>query len=169
MADSNELQNTSPAPVSQRSSILEYRKEIATMEQKTQEEYDKTIITLSGGALGVSFAFLKDVLGAGTINLPSMLMASWICWGLSVTSVIISYYLSQLALRAIIKLVDQCLVSCNFDPLYNSKPGGEYSTATSILNIVGGILFFAGVISIAIFVYYNLELIHAESPKPAAQ
>lgn len=94
-------------------------------------------------------------------------MGSWVCWGLSVTSVVVSYYLSQLALRAIMKLVDECLVSCNFDPLYNSNPGGKYSTATSLLNIAGGILFFAGVILIAIFVYHNLELIHAEPPKSA--
>ena len=42
-------------------SLREYRKELIQTVQKLNENYDKLIITLSGGALGLSLAFIKDI------------------------------------------------------------------------------------------------------------
>jgi len=41
-------------------SLQEYRTHLVAAEQKAQEDYDKTVISLSGGALGISFAFIVD-------------------------------------------------------------------------------------------------------------
>jgi hypothetical protein len=41
----------------------QYRALLVQTWQKTQDDIDKAILSLSGGALGVSFVFLKDIVG----------------------------------------------------------------------------------------------------------
>jgi hypothetical protein len=131
-------------------SLEQYRAHLVTAEQKAQEDFDKTIVSLSGGALGVSFLFLKDIVGAAPILHTRFLLASWICWGTSITSVLCSFFLSHLSLRRAINQVDT-------GKAYDEHVGGRYDFATAILNILGGVLFFLGVILIVLFVWYNLE------------
>lgn len=33
-------------------------------DQQAQTDYEKTVLSLSGGALGISFAFVKDIVGS---------------------------------------------------------------------------------------------------------
>ena len=39
----------------------QYRDNLQKIEGEMQSEYDKAVMTLSGGAIGISFAFIKDV------------------------------------------------------------------------------------------------------------
>jgi hypothetical protein len=41
-----------PVPVVPDPATAEYRKDLIALEQRAQEEYDNTLLTLSGGALG---------------------------------------------------------------------------------------------------------------------
>lgn len=77
----------------------EYRKHLAQLEAQSQDAYDKAVITLSAGALGVSLAFLRDIVGpAGTHDL-SLALVAWISWTVSLASVLWSFYSSRAALR----------------------------------------------------------------------
>jgi hypothetical protein len=87
-------------------SLQEYRAQLVAAEQKAQEDYDKTVASLSGGALGVSFVFLKDFVGSAQIHFSGFLLGAWICFGLSVTVVLFSFFSSNLGLRRAIKQVD---------------------------------------------------------------
>ena len=129
--------------------LNEYRKHLIVSEQKSQEDYDKTVIALSGGALGISFAFLKDYIGEGSINNVTNLLYAWASWGTSVTIVLISYYTSHLALRKAIAQVDE-------NKIMNERPGKCYSIITAILNALAGILFLVGVIFMIYFCSTNL-------------
>lgn len=131
-------------------SLKDYRKLLVAAEQKAQEDFDKTVLTLSSGALGISFAFIKDIVGDQPIIQPQFLLYSWIVWGISVTCVLISFYFSGQALRQAIKQVDA-------GKIHSQTPGGTYSKLTALLNALGGILFLAGVILIAIFISQNLR------------
>ena len=62
-------------------SLKEYRSHLILAEQKAQEDYDKTVVFLSGGALGISFAFVKDFIGTGPMVSQNWLIWAWICWG----------------------------------------------------------------------------------------
>lgn len=130
--------------------LLEYRSSLEKLEQKAQEDFDKTVLHLSGGALAISFAFIRDIIGVNTVINSLLLFLSWLCWGLSVTFILISYYTSHLALRKAIKQVDN-------EEIYQSKPGGIADHITAICNALGGILFIAGVVLINTFVRLNLE------------
>ena len=60
--------------------MAKYREWLVVAEQKSQENFDKTVLTLSGGALGISFAFLKDIVGPQPIILSVFLLTAWFAW-----------------------------------------------------------------------------------------
>ena len=130
--------------------LSDYRKHLLTAEQKSQEDFDKTVLSLSGGALGISFIFLKDVIGPNPIVQPGMLFTAWVAWGTSTFCVLASYYLSHLALRKTIKQIDSKTIRVE-------KTGGWYRPATAILNALGAILFLVGVCTITLFAAANLK------------
>jgi hypothetical protein len=153
--------NTTSTPSSQNSSssesaddptLAEYRRHLVAAEQKSQEDFDKTVLSLSGGALGISFIFLKDVLGNKPILDKNYLLISWVSWGLSSIAVLASFYFSHLALRRAIDQVDKGTIK-------NQRPGGCLSIATDILNASGAILFFIGVLLITLFASSNLTTV----------
>ncbi|QLQ26193.1 MAG: hypothetical protein HZT41_16260 [Dechloromonas sp.] len=129
--------------------MAEYRKWLVAAEQKSQEDFDKTVLALSGGALGISFAFLKDILGPQPIVLSGFLLAAWFAWAFSTFSVLISYYLSHLALRRAIGQVDD-------GTIFKRPPGGVFACLTAILNGTGAVLFLVGVCCITVFAVANL-------------
>lgn len=129
--------------------LNEYRNHLILAEQKAQEDYDKTIIALSGGGLGISFAFLENVVGTKAIVFPNLLFSSWICWAVSILCVLASYFTSHLALRRAIQQVDD-------GTIYEKRLGGCTDLITKVCNAAGGLLFFIGVILMASFVYKNI-------------
>ena len=136
--------------IKQSNDLAEYRKWLVAAEQKSQEGFDKTVLSLSGGALGISFVFLKDIIGPKEVVLWGFLLAAWLSWAFSTFSVLTSYYLSHLALRRAIFQVD-----CG--TIYSQKPGGVFNCWTAILNATGVVLFLVGVCCITVFAGANLS------------
>ncbi|MBI5962575.1 MAG: hypothetical protein HY863_03800 [Chloroflexi bacterium] len=129
--------------------LKEYRNQLVILEQKAQEDFDKTVLSLSSGALGVSFAFLKDVIGSAPVSVW-LLTIAWGSWALSSTSVLVSYYMSHKALRTAIEQVDA-------NKIRQEKPGRWFDKITGSLNFLGLILFVAGLVFMIWFVKLNLE------------
>ena len=140
--------STQPKPPLQ-DHLADYRKFLVTAEQKSQEDFDKAVLTLSGGALGISFTFLKDVVGTNPIAEPAFLISSWLLWAGSIFCVLFSYFLSHLSLRRAISQVDD-------KTIYRQKPGGNWATWTAWLNISGAILFVLGVFALTYFASSNV-------------
>lgn len=126
-----------------------YRTQLIDAEQKAQEDYDKTVLTLSGGALGVSFAFVKDILPSDSVVSQSILLLAWICWTLSIAFVLASHFSSQLALRKAISQVDEGTIRV-------ARTGGIYDLATALFNFLDGALFIAGALLMICFALANL-------------
>ena len=131
-------------------SELGYRKKLLEWEQKIGESYDKTLITLSGGALGLTIAFVKDIVGKDAIECVFLLLVSWIAWTVSLTSLLATLYFAQFAYRRTIEQLDA-------GTIYNETPGGGYTGVIHFLNAAGGIGFIIGVIAIVRFAYINLN------------
>ncbi len=130
--------------------LADYRKHLVAAEQKPQEDFDKTVLSLSGGALGISFVFLKDVIGPKPIDDPHFLFFAWVSWGFSTMCVLASYFMSHLALRRAIKQVDD-------GSIWKRKAGGPFRILTAVLNASGAVLFLVGVCSITLFASANLS------------
>ena len=129
--------------------ISDYRKTLQALEQKMQSEYDKAIMALSGGALGVSMTFLKDIVLDQGVHGGNFLLWAWICWGASVTSTLFSFYTSAQALRRAVQQTDD-------HAIYLEMVGGKLNCVTKILNFCAGALFMLGVILIVLFASHNL-------------
>jgi len=123
----------------------EYRNLLQELEMKAQEQYDKTVLMLSTGALSISFVFIKDIVKLNKITSTDLLVASWTCWAFSVSCVLISFYTSKQAMSKAIDDLDN-----------NVEERNKSNTATSILNILSGAFFVLGLIFIIIFVKKNL-------------
>lgn len=132
--------------------LKEYRQHLVVAEQKAQDAYDKTVLSLSGGALGISFAFIDKFLTGQNVTNNSCLVFAWFCWGLSVAIILASHFFSQRALRRAIKQVDA-------NQIYIRKPGGVFSVITDICNGTAGLLFVAGVVLMVLFVRGNIGAI----------
>ena len=78
---------------------VRYRESLEALKQKSQDSYDKTVLSLSAGALGLSFAFVKDIVGSWPPQAYAWLFAAWVSWGVGVTSALFSFLCSQRALR----------------------------------------------------------------------
>lgn len=129
--------------------IQEYRRTLQELEQQAQQSYDKTVLTLSGGALGVSFAFVSNIIGQSPVLWPAWLVVAWVSWGLSVTAVLFSFFFSHLALRKAVDQVDE-------ESIHRVRPGGAFDCITAVLNATGGGLFFLGVVSMVVFATHNM-------------
>lgn len=129
--------------------VSAYRSLLLNIEQKMQSDFDKAVMTLSGGALGISFTFLKEVVKATAIKSSGWLLCAWILWGASISCVLFSYFSSSLAMRKAISQTDE-------EKIYVEAEGGFFNKVTYVLNPAGGILFLLGIVAIALFMRWNM-------------
>ena len=133
---------------------LEYRQELKAhrlrcldTKSKNQNQYDASILSLSGGALGVSMIFVKDIIGH-PMHAPGFLFGAWVCWALSVVAVLVSF-------RAAIGSIDHEIQELDAGPMANSL-GGLQGRILATTNFLSGFLFFMGVLLMTCFVARNL-------------
>ncbi len=129
---------------------LAFRRHLVLAEQKAQDDYDKTVIALSGGALGISFAFIENFVDSSAMSATSCLFSAWVSWGLSLLLVLASFFSSHLALQKAIEQVDKD------DGTDKTDLGGFWNRMTKFANAAGGILFVVGLGFLLVFVRLNL-------------
>jgi hypothetical protein len=129
--------------------LSDHRLHLRDAAQKSQGEYDKTVLALSGGALGVSFAFLDKVIARGPTLHPWLLVAAWMCWAVSLTLVLFSHHVSRLALEKAIQQTDS-------GERCEDRPGGFWSVVLEVRNWGSGLVFVIGVIMMTAFVAFNM-------------
>ncbi len=151
-----------------------YRQSLIEAEKQGQDSFDKTVLSLSGGALGISFVFIKDIIGVGAIVLPHLLLAAWVCWALSMLAILVSFYTSNRALRKAIEQCDNGTIQRGpakpSDTPGCEPPGGYFAKVTKNLNLAGIVFLILGIAVMCAFVYFNLlqrEL--KDEPKQAEQ
>ena len=123
--------------------LKEYRNQIVELRQKAIEQYEKTLLTLSTGALALSVVFVKDIFKGNLESTSSFLHLAWACWILSVTLSLISFFISQLAYSKALSQIDD-------DLIYKEKPGGKYTGMIFRLNTLNGLVFLLGMIFISL-------------------
>ncbi len=126
----------------------DYRNNLIQAEQKSQDSYDKSIISLSGGALGISLIFYKDVIGSNAPIYHELLIWSWGIWAASIATVVVSYFLSRLSLRKAIEQTDK--------NDFSGGVGGWAAKWTSFANALSGVLFVSGIGLFITFSSYNI-------------
>ena len=77
----------------------QYLKALQESEFQAIDQFDKTVLTLTGGAFGVSFAFLKDIVRPDVVTPQNFLVAAWVFWCVTLSVNLTSFYFSHLAMR----------------------------------------------------------------------
>jgi hypothetical protein len=126
-----------------------YRTLLLKLEEKSQSTFDKTLVTLAGGALGVSLAFVKDLLGGYLPVAPAYLLTAWLLWTVSLASTLTSHYTSAGALRRAIRSLDRGEMA---------GPSNNWADKlTGLLNATALLSFLAGLVAAGVFVFHNLR------------
>lgn len=136
-------------PTGHSSALAEYRKGLVDAHQRSQSDFDKSLFSLSGGALGVSFAFVKNFLAGRPPASIQFLVVAWFCWVLSLALVLFSHYFSVEAIRRAVAQVDEGTIVAE-------RLGGWFGRTVRVLNALGGIGFIAGLIAMGVFVARNV-------------
>ena len=137
-----------------RQELLAYRNQLADIENTSQQQYDKYIMSLAGGAFGLSFTFANNFVGESP-NLTGLLVAAWISWGLTIAFGLFSFYASVLAARRLRAEVDRVLVSGAAGQLLPGASPDWASGLTHLLNVGAGVLFVVGIAALSLFVLFN--------------
>jgi hypothetical protein len=119
--------------------------------EKSQDAYDKLVIALSGGALGISMTLLKDFLGKGAFNRELVVLA-WLAWTLSLAAALWSSFYSVAANRQMAKEVSEQ----NKIPS-QKEANNAAGLLTQILNFVSGFFFVVGAFLIICFLAENIQ------------
>jgi hypothetical protein len=128
--------------------LAEYRRVVVAAMQKSQDDYDKAVLSLSGGALGLTFALFQKA--HQTRQCLVLLETAWILWTLSLVAILISFFTGREANRVAIKQVDTGTV-------YQSIVGGAWARSTTVLNWCGGIFFLAGLVIAVVYLIESLR------------
>ena len=129
--------------------IEEYRDHLINTLRFLNESYDKLLVTLSGGALALSIAFLKDIDKLNKVVHSELLFAAWIAFIVSLTSVLGRV---MTGIKAQEKAIDQV----DKGTIYSDKPGGNMAFITEIMFYLSAISLVIGLILIACFSYHNV-------------
>jgi hypothetical protein len=124
-----------------------HRSHLVEGRRKAQEDYDKTLVLLAGGALALSLAFLHQIVA----DKPAHDLCALACgWGLlvgSLVSTLASYSVSRVALIEAIRRFDRGDRSAGLD---------IWTIGTEMLNVLAGLLFVAGTSCVLYFAFHNL-------------
>lgn len=117
------------------------------LEAKSNENYDRALLTLSAGSIALSVTFIKNISNINT-DAISTLQLSWTFLTTTIIGVLCSFVTSQIALRTAVR------------KLKNIKEGEEvpnifgfYHCLTILINAISGISFIIGIILFLSFSY----------------
>lgn len=142
------------------SDLTSYRDQLVQAYMEESKAFDKAVMTLSGGTLGLSLTFIKDVVREPRPGTITLLALAWTALGFSIVAILISMLTSQGALRKAIQQVDE-----GQRKDLQVQPGGWRSWLTSGLNVGAGMGFVLGVVFLAWFAIANMATL-VSSTKP---
>jgi hypothetical protein len=112
--------------------------------------FDKSILTVTSGAFGVTIAFMKDIAPHPFSNTLCLLGCSWGLFSLSLVLILSSFLSSQKACKEQIDISYKVLVLKE-----NAKT--SWTMLTTILNILSIVSLVTAIILWGTFAYWNLH------------
>jgi heme exporter protein D len=130
--------------------------------------FDKSMLTLSSGALGVSLAFIKDIVPLGTADWICLLKISWGAFALCILTTVVSFQFSIAALKDRRNLLDEMLTTKNRE--LEHKQTSLWNRAVVVCTDTALVLFLVGLVCTMLFVVKNVSSSRARNSEmsPAA-
>lgn len=131
----------------------EYRKILLDRQLSNSEKYDGALLSLSTGVLGLSLAFIKDIVPIGGLLIVWVLVVSWVLFAISIILTITSYITSQKGISTQLEYAEEYYLKGNEDYLNKENP---YSGWTECFNLWSGVCFIFALLFTILFVTVNL-------------
>jgi hypothetical protein len=133
---------------------LKTRQSYNEAELEVSGRYDKWILTLSGGALGLSITFIEKIAKNPTPDTLFWLEISWVCLVISLLTALLSLVTSQSAIRENREELDLAHSENRAPSLSFSR---WFTYITNGLNWSSLILFILGVVFLCVFSFKNID------------
>ncbi len=134
----------------------EHRRKMWDDTKSGTENFDRYMLTFSAGALGLSLAFVKDVVPLGKAVWVSCLFYSWIAFVLCILVTLISFRISIRALEKLRPLLDDFYLKGNAEAFNKHMESLSYKAIDWCANSAI-ILFVLGLILTMMFVGANIQ------------
>ncbi|WP_295103041.1 hypothetical protein [uncultured Candidatus Kuenenia sp.] len=131
----------------------QYKMHLLDARKTTFQQLDKAIFTLSGGGLGLSIAFLKDIVSIKQAAWLYLLFSSWSLFIASIILTLVSFLSSWVAIDKQLNFAEEYYNQDNTSILSKTN---KASILTITLNIISVVCFVIAVILIVLFISKNL-------------
>jgi hypothetical protein len=121
--------------------------------QSGTDSFDQGLLTLSTGALGLSLAFIKDIVPLKDAIHLRLLFASWLAFGGCVLLIVFSFPLSVAAQKKYLEYLAFYYLERKQE-FFNKRSG--YSKALTLLTCVASLAFVSGLVCTLLFCIKNL-------------
>lgn len=121
---------------------------------------DKSLLTLSAGAIGLSLAFLKDIVGAGPARAGAYLSVAWIALVVGIILVLVGMYLSQKGHERFVELLDSEAEKGGahfWTRVRAEQDKSPYRSCVGILSALSLLSFVVGLSALLYFAYSNCK------------
>lgn len=125
-----------------------YRHDLLSIQKEQITSYDKAILSLSGGALGVTIAFADKFGGAEPI-VTWPLLSAWGCFSVAITLNVLSYLFSSFDVEVEVEKVRVSIQAGGSDIVH----GNNWRRATQLTNILALVGFIGGVVLFGAYAY----------------
>jgi hypothetical protein len=135
---------------------LEERKSLIDAEREQSRLFDKAILTLAGGAFGLSMTFIKEIISDQKPNQIYWLVLAWAFFCASMLSTLISFLTSQEACSKQRISLDVDYFGDRTEQDGKIDRSNTAAICTKCLNVLSMLTFIAGTIFLSIFSIVNL-------------
>jgi hypothetical protein len=113
---------------------------------ESSSQFDKQILCIASGALGISLAFIKDIVKLDIATDKNLLLLSWISFGAVILICILSHYTSLKA------------INCRIENLYQKKDktSKRFDFFTKLFNVLMILFLATGIILLFGFIGINI-------------
>jgi hypothetical protein len=145
----------------------EYRRKVWDDTKSGAENFDKYMLTFSGGALALSLGFIKDVVKPEQAVSLDWLLASWICFLLCILSTLVSFRVTIRALERMVPHLNEFYLKGNAGA-YNRHLDDYWTRAVDWCANLATALLIIGLMCTMVFVHRNLRKVNQmKDNKPA--
>lgn len=120
------------------------------------ESFDRNMLTLSSGALGLSLGFIKDVVPIGKTVFVPWLFTSWTAFALCILVTLLSFRISIVALEKTIPHLRKYYLE-NQPDSFDKHLESFWTKAVDWCAYLGIFFFFMGLLSTMVFVTANIR------------
>ena len=130
-----------------------YRKDVVASISSSSDDFDKSVLTYASAGLGLSIAFVKDIVPLKSAILPQLLYASWIAFCVAIVFTTVSFLVSMKAHMRSLEHAGKYYLDDL--PEYLDKPN-PFDAFNTVLVRVAGAAFILAVVLTVIFATINL-------------